>query len=280
MSHTCTFVIENGYNVCKCCGLTDTENNHYWHKNQNLDVYIRSEMKEIKKDKKLNKNWYYLLKINKIYTSNKSHTHTEIKYILNQFPLNDKRKTNLYQYLMSKNLKSNKEVWESFYKIICILDLPITTKEYIGILKKERNRRRVFTPLTFNSNTFNTKSISVRKYYWYISKCINKAQKLLNLSHEEEQDIYKIVFNYYNLIRFRMLKSLNPIHLIQNLVYYTIRQQYQPNQQKFSKKNFGLQNLTYIAKLVNFLKEIKDMNLDSKIPTKLTINARNIKICV
>lgn len=274
MSHTCDFINENGYSVCINCGITETEDNHYWSEDQNNhDVYKRNEIREIsKKTKGLKKNWYYLLRINKMYIRSKSHVYVEVLYILNQLPFTPKIKKDLYQYIISKNFKSYKDVWNAFYKIICDLDLPITTVEYIKILNAKR--KKAYNPFTKN----NINTVKVRKYYWYITKSIEKARKILDFSHEQAHDLYKIVFNYYNLIRFGMFKSTNPINLIQNLVYYTIREILKPNQQVFNKNNFGLLTLCYITQLVKYIIEIKELNLDSEFSKKLTINARNMKI--
>ena len=75
-----------------------------------------------------------------------------------------------------------------------------------------------------------------------------------------------------------MLKSSNPIHLIQNLVYYTVREKLQPNQQHFSKRNFEIMNYSYTNSLVKYLKEIKDLKLDSCFIEKLEISKRNKRL--
>ena len=172
--------------------------------------------------------------------------------------------------MINKKFKSQDEIREEFYNLICIYDLPITSSEFIEMLNTDRTQK--FKPLTKLQNT------KIRKYYWYITKQIEKARKMLNFSYEESQQAYKIVFNYYNLIRFKMLKSTNPTHLIHNLVYYTIRERLQPNQRHFNKTNFKIKNFSYITYLIRYLKEIKTSGLDSHFVETLNISKRNKKL--
>jgi hypothetical protein len=268
MSHT--FVNENGYKVCIECG--EAEDTHYWSK-QDDEVFHRSEGITTK-NMSLNGNWRRLLNMNLKYVKSKyTYVNNEIIHILNQLPFSVSVRKDLYTYIMSKKLTSFIEVWDTFYKVICVQDLPITTEEYIDILNSERQRKKalkMFKPIH--------KVESIRKYYWYITKCIEKARKILDFPYEEGQDLYKIVFNYYNLIRFKMLKSTNPIRLIENLVYYAVRDKLEPNQQVFNKTNFGLSTFCYITQLIKYLKEVKQNKLDAPLSLKLRINARNMKL--
>jgi len=265
MSHN--FVNENGYNVCHCCG--EAFESHYWNKEQEKrDTYNRSVPIQTKGFKP-NYKWNRLLQINKRSSTKLSpFVYSEILCILNLLPLSPKVKKSLYNYILKRKITTYIGVCKTFYKLICKLDLPLTTTEYIKILKIGRKHR--FKPL---SNFKNMESL--RKYYWYINRQIEKAKQILNFSPEEKEIIYKIVLNYYNLIRFKMLKSSNPIYLIQNLVYYTIRDKLEPIQTKFNKKNFGIRNISYITTLVKYLKEVKDLKLDSIFTEKLKINKRN-----
>ena len=263
------FFHENGYSVCTICG--EAENSHYWHNDKIHEAINRIKPIQIGKYQ-TNDKWKKLIRTNKKYTVNKSPYLTEeILEILNQLPLSSEVKGNLYSYLMRKKFKYLNEVWKNFYKLICINDLPITTTEFLKILQNgKRYKVKPFKKLQKVENG--------RKYYWYITKQLNKAQKILGFSPEEARKIYKIVFNYYNLIRFKMLKSSNPIHLIQNLVYYTVREKLQPNQQHFSKRNFEIINYSYTNSLVKYLKEIKDLKLDSCFIEKLEISKRNKRL--
>jgi hypothetical protein len=262
------FVHENGYQICSNCG--EAESVHYWNEDSLTEVINRSQPIQTP-SYKINDKWKKLMRVNQIFAVEKSSYLTdEILKILNQLPLSSEVKGNLHNYLMKKRFKSYNEVCKAFYKLICINDLPLTTVEFIEILQTERKYKvKILTKL---------KGESVRKYYWYITKQIEKAREILNFSPEESQQIFKIVFNYYNLIRFKMLKASNPTHLIQNLVYYTIRDKLRPNQQHFSKRNFELKDYSYISRLVRILKKIKDLGLDSCFVEKLEISNRNKRL--
>ena len=263
------FTNKNGYKVCTSCG--EAEKTHYWSKDRKNDAFSRNQPVPVPIKIHFNSKWYRLLNINSKYGKSKFiYVNDEVLCIVNQLPFSVNIRKELYSYIMNKKFTSFKEVWEAFYRIICIRDLPITTKEYISIINSKRNRKKsfkIFKPTHRNE--------SVRKYYWYITKCIKKAQDIIGFSYKEGQDLYKIVFNYYILIRFKMLKSTNPILLIENLVYYTIRDKLKINQQVFNKTNFGLSSFCYITQLVKYLKEIKENNLDSPLSQKLVINTRN-----
>ena len=216
-----------------------------------------------------NDRWRVLLQKNKFYTA-KIHNwiYKEVMLILNVLPLSSNAKYELFVYLSNKNITSYNELCAILYDIVCRRDLPITTADFLNVLQDDRKYK-------FKLCTKIEKMSSVRKYYWYINKLTEKAKKILNLSHEEAQRIYKIVLNYYNLIRFKMLKSSNPINLIQTLIYYTVREKIQPNQQKFNKRNFGMTNFVFTTYLVRFLIEIKQKNLDCNFFEKLEISKRN-----
>jgi len=262
------FVYENGYHVCCNCGIA--KDSHYWDKDQSDMVFDRNKPKEEKYF--MNNKWKNLLRKNNIYTMPfYYHAYTEILFIVNLLPFPDKMKKNLREYMISKKFKSCNDVIKNFYKLICKLDLPITSAEFLEILKS--NKKQGFKPLTKLRNVEN-----VRKYYWYINKQIEQARKILNFSNTEKQELYKIVLNYYNLIRFKMCKSSNPIYLIENLIYYTIREKLRPLQTHFNKNNFKIQNPSYITTLVKFLKEIKKNNLDSSFSETLEISQRNKKL--
>lgn len=262
------FINENGFKVCCNCG--ETERIHYWNSDQIDEVRNRDNF--LTNNRKIYKNhkWNRLSKLNKIFVVNKNHfLYKEVLCILNLLPLSSEVKKNLHNYIIRKKLTSYKEVCKTFYKLIYTLDLPLTSTEFIEILHIV-GRKHKYKPLTKLQNIE-----SVRKYYWYITKMVEKAKKMLNFSPEDAQTIFLIVFNYYNLIRFKMLKSPNPIYLIQNLVYYTIREKYHPVQTKFNKRNFEIMNLSFLTYLIRYLKEIKKSNLDSCFPEKLVISKRN-----
>jgi hypothetical protein len=274
MSHI--FINENGYQVCKHCGIA--ESTHYWNKDQTSEIMKRfTPIKTAKYNKtgkyhKSEAEWNRLLQLNSRLTTDISHfLYKEIIILLNMLPLSSEIKKNIHNYLIKKNLKSYRELIDAFYRLICIHDLPLTSVEFLEILQIGREYK--FKPLTKLSNMEST-----RKYYWYITKQIEKAKKILNFSNEDTQRIYKIVLNYYNLIRFKMLKSSNPIYLIQNLVYYTIREKLQPNQHNFSKRNFEVQNSSFMTSIIKFLQEIKNLKLDSNFSEKLKISKRNAKL--
>ena len=266
MTHN--FVYNNGYKSCIECG--ECEKIDYWNEDLNYEVINRETYRQSSKRKLKNSKWKRYLHINNRYLTNTSHLiHRKILDTLNIIPLSSKTKKKLYKYMINKKFKSSSEINEAFYNIICIHDFPITSTEFINMLNIDKTQK--FKPLTKLKNT------NVRKYYWYITKQIEKARKMLNFSYEESQQVYKIVFNYYNLIRFKMLKSTNPIHLIHNLVYYTIREKLQPNQRHFNKINFEIINLSYITYLIGYLREIKISGLDSNFIETLQISKRNIK---
>ncbi len=276
MSHT--FTNKDGFSVCTHCGIIE-EKTHYWSDDLTNEAFNRIENKQAGRYYNLSPPnqtfewyWYNLLKINRRFSKdNSSYVNTEITYIFNQLPFSSEVKNKLHTYLRNKKLTSYKEVWDTIYKIICVLDLPLTTTDFLKILNTDRKRKKTFKPLT-------THNESIRKYYWYISKSIEKARKIMGFSHEQGQELYKLVYNYYNLIRFRLLKSANPILLIQNLTYYAIRDKLKPNQQVFNKNNFGISSFCFISRLVGYLKEIKELKLDFTLSQKLSINARNIKL--
>jgi len=262
MTHN--FVYNNGYKCCIKCG--ESEKSHYWNDDLTYETINRELYKQPIKKIKDNK-WKTLLYRSHLFLNETPHfLHKKILEILNILPLSLKAKKNLYIYIISKKYKSYNEIRKAFYNIICIHDLPITSKKFVKILNTDTVQK--FKPLTKLRNT------SVRKYYWYISKQIENARKIINFSYEESQDIYKIVFDYYNLIRFKMLKSPNPIYLIHNLVYYTIREKIQPNQQHFNKNNFKIKDLAFITSLIKILKEIKSKNLDSNFIETLQVKNR------
>lgn len=264
MSHN--FIDENGFKVCTHCG--ETEEEHYWNKNQINEIKNRTLPIPIIK-KHINNKWKRLLRMSTIFTATKSHSvYNEILCLINLLPLSSKIKMNLSEFIMKKNLRTTNEIYETVYKVICTLDLPITTTEYLEILHIDKSHR--YKPLTKIDNIEN-----IRKYYWYITKSVEKAKKLLNFSPEEAEKIEKITFNYYNLIRFKMLKSPNPIYLIQNLVYYTIREKLKPVQTQFNKTNFEITNFSFMSSLIKYLVEIKKSNLDSCFFEKLEISERN-----
>ncbi len=263
MSHV--FIHKNGFNVCIHCGIA--KDSHYWNKDQNDIVFDRDTPKEEKYF--MNGKWKKLLRKNKIYTMPfYYHAYTEILFIMNLLPFSNKIKIKLREYMINKKLTSCDAVIKNFYNMICRLDLPITSAEFLKILKN--NKKQSFKPLTKLRKIEN-----VRKYYWYINKQIEQAQKILDFSHIERQELYKIVLNYYNLIRFKMCKSSNPIYLIENLIYYAVREKLRPLQTHFNKTNFKIQNPSYITTLVKYLKEIKNNNLDSTFSKTLEISQRN-----
>ncbi len=263
------FINENGFKCCITCGIATRE--HYWC----IDLTRESCKNNILALRPMfffspHKNWKRLLQTNTNFTAEmSSFIHIEILNILNLLPFSSKTKKDLYNYIIKKKIKSYDEVCKIFYTLICKLDLPIITKDFIKIL--HYGRKDKYKPLTKLKNIKNITNI--RKYYWYIGKQVEKAKEILNLSNEEAQDIYKIVLNYYNLIRFKMLKTSNPISLIQNLIYYTIREIIQPNQKTFNKRNFEIINILYMSTtLINYFKEIKAKELDSCFIEKLTFN--------
>ena len=267
------FVNENGYSCCTNCG--EAKNIHYWSEDYLHDVIIRIlPIHHYSKNTNysFNRKWKHLMRMNKIY-GNKTNRYIneEILKILNLFPLSHEVKGNIYSYMMGKEFSSYNEVCKTFYELICVNDLPITSKEFIKILQAEKKTKfKLLTKLNGVENA--------RKYYWYITKQIEKARNILNFSHEEGQEIYKIVLDYYNLIRFKLLKSANPTYLIHNLVYYTVRERLHPNQQCFSKKSFEIENCSFVNRLVKYLKELKRLNLDSHLPIKLNISSRNKRL--
>lgn len=264
------FVNKNGYSCCINCG--EAERTHYWSKDLLHDAIINIKPIRTANYQQFSRKWKHLMRMNKIYGKKKTHyLAKEIFKILNQFHLSHKVKGNIYSYMMGKSFSSYNEVCKTFYELICVNDLPITSKEFIKILQAEKKTKfKMFTVLNGVENA--------RKYHWYISKQIEKAKEILNFSHEEGQEIYKIVLNYYNLIRFKLLKSSNPTYLIHNLVYYTVRNKLQPNQQHFGKRIFGLKDFSYVNRLVKCLEEIKDKKLDSLFTEKLEINCRNKRL--
>jgi len=268
MSHI--YVNENGNRVCKHCG--EAEIAHYWNNDQTYEIMKRFTPIQTVKDKKLDVKWKRLLQLNSRLTLDMNHhLYIEILTILNLLPLSSGIKKQLHSYMINKNFKSYKQVYETFYKLICIHDFPLTSTEFLKILNTGKKNR--YKPLTKIQNVE-----SVRKYYWYITEQIEKARKILDFSHEDGQRIYKIVFDYYNLIRFKMLKALNPTYLIHNLIYYTIREKLRPNQSRFNKRNFEIVNTSFISTLIRCLKEIKVSKTDSKFAEKLKISKRNMKL--
>ena len=268
-----TYINNSGFKCCTHCGIA--KNTHYWNEDQTYELLSRSTPPRFFRVKnqfnyKTNRKWERLLTVDRNFTTGISgHLFNEVLSILQLLPLTPERKNDVYNYILNKKFTSYQEVCEAFYKLLHIHDLPLTTKEFLEILKN--GRKHDYKLLTRIKD--NTKII--RKYYWYISKQMEIARKILNFSYEESQEIYKIVFDYYNLIRFKMFKASNPTTLIKNLIYYTIRERMQPNQHIFSKDSFGLKNLSFIQSIIRYLKEIKKLKLDKNFVEKLEISIRN-----
>ena len=265
-----SFVNEHGYKCCISCGISILE--HYWNDDLTHEANERNMSTTRPKFMRYNKDWKRLSNLNKnLTTAIPNHIYREILTVINALPLSSVVKKNLHNYMTSMKIRSYDEVCKTFYNLICKHDLPITTSDFIDILQSgKKYRYKLLTKLRNVSN--------VRRYYWYINKEVQKAKELIELSNEESQDIYKIVLNYYNLIRFKMLKTSNPISLIQNLVYYTIREIFRPNQKVFNKRVFGLTNVSYITTLVRYLKEIRIRDLDSQFSERLLISKRNKRL--
>jgi len=210
-----SFINENGFKCCTSCGIALTE--MYWDNEHKKHEFGLRQRAIVMSNYTHNTHWRRLLRLNN--NSNAimpSFIYKEVLAILNLLPIAPTLKRDFHTYITNMKIKSYDELCKVFYDLVCKHDLPITTADFIKTLRTGRKHDyKLLTKL---------KSVEyIRKYYWYINKLMHKAKELLNLSNEETQHIYKIVFNYYNLIRFRMYKSSNPVYLIQNLIYYTIR---------------------------------------------------------
>jgi len=111
------------------------------------------------------------------------------------------------------------ELYKLMFEYMYDFDIPITTKELTDAIIQtaqtssfRKTLKRFFKKIS-NSN-------KIRTYYWYIVKRLER----LPLDDETKTKFEKIIWFYYNIIRFRLPTSYNPLTLIDYLVFHVVKQ--------------------------------------------------------
>lgn len=259
IKHIHQYVYENGYKICVNCGIAETE------------TYFNIECRKIEENNKNSRkrvlttsnsqNWNRLLRIDKY--KEKVFTKSRFYLVLNLLTeyLNDTQIELLkVKVLQFHKLNRIKDVYKAVYEECYKNDFSITSKELTDVFQ-EFSKNTYFKILQDTSNLE-----IIRKYYWLINKTLNKCQ----LSMENHMRCYKMVYNYYRLIRFGMNSGINPVLLIKTISYFTLK--YVDWENRKTQEFFGIEsNHPEIAKFKNYMIKIKERNLDKKILDKLEI---------
>ncbi len=265
-------VKENGFTVCVLCGVC-VESDYFLLDQKELNSRNSQPFKhnenyiiETEKTKKFKASFKY----NRLMKIDRSSKNTVSGYIslkttlllnkLSEF-LNKKQLNELKNYIWNNEPKTVKDLFQSVFYYVDSMDLPILSSQLIHIIKQDTvlsSRIKIYRDI----RRFKT----IRTYYWYISKRISEIQQIPIEKHHE---IFETVKEYYKIIRFRLLDSCNPIHLIDYLLYEAINQHFRHIPKEFrTLKKF---NLTHFFKLDNkkYLMKLKRLKLDEKIALKL-----------
>lgn len=244
--------------VCNICGIAETRI-YYNEKYKSIEESNTSKIRSWKNTN--NHNGKRLFKVDQ-YKEN-IYTKSRFYLVLNLFTeyLNNTQIEILKKKILQFNkLNKIKDVYRAIYEECYKNDFPITSKELIDIFQE------------FSKNTYfkifqDTSNLEViRKYYWLINRTLNKCQ----LSMENHMRCYKMVYNYYNLIRFGMNSGINPILLINTITYFSLK--YVDWKNRKTQNFFGIEsNHPEIVKFKEYMIIIKERNLDKKILDKLVI---------
>jgi len=223
------FKTESGYSVCRNCGFSKRAI-HYNNKNQEIISKLsENELEILKMLKKAsymkfpkNSQFYRMLKINYHAELNDKpltpFQYLRLQLILGRLNINPNLKKNITREIESKKPKHITEIYNLLYTITSKQDLPITYTELKEVIDSFTDKKTFFKPLQME----NLKQLSVRKYYWYISKTIE--EKCDYMTKQEKMKFYRIVKNYYDLIRFKLSYGCNPTILINFLLYKSVNQ--------------------------------------------------------
>jgi hypothetical protein len=150
------------------------------------------------------------------------------------------------------DVSNRTELHKRIYEIIVKHDLPITTRKVKCILKSYAGKK---------FKEYNLNLGYMRKYFWLI----NKLTHIPNISNEQRVKAYRVIYNYYIYIRFKLQKNFNPPNLIRALTYIYFKNNCQT---KVKLDMFNLAGNVISSRLQKF---IKKNEICDKIPNTPSI---------
>lgn len=248
-THQHEFVQRNGFKVCKNCGLvgdkiqfhTPTAVHHYGKKKRReikvrFDGDIDNNLKRV-----LSRDW-----------NDKTYIKQRVSRLLSHLArhLNEKQ----IEFIKRRigYVQNRTELHRKIYEIIVKHDLPITTKKVKHILKSYAGKK---------FREYNLNLGYMRKYFWLI----NKLTHIPNISNEERVKAYRVIYNYYIYIRFKLRKNFNPPNLIRALTYIYFKHNCRT---KVKLSMFNLAGNVISSRLQTFIRENE---ICDKIPNTKSI---------
>jgi hypothetical protein len=265
------------------CGLVNKDS-LYFHKKNPLGIK-QDRLSQIIPTRKNNLNTFNTHTLNRAlmldyrirlrYQPISINQYNRLQNILDKLRMSSKQKKDILEEIKKEKPKNIREMINCLYRIIAINDLPYTYKELYDIVNSFTEDRKNFNAFSLNS----LKTAKRRTYYWYISKTLE--DKCTYLTNEEKMKVYKIVKNYYDLLRFKMNIGSNPIVLLNYLIWQTVKQKISQKELKkrlkrdighfTSRKYFDNPQLASTPRIKETFKQIKDNNLDNSFEEKLLL---------